>query len=1485
MVGGGRGGGQTTLFGGVVQRRRGGGGWQGRGGGGWRGGGGGGWRGRGGGGGGRGRGRGRGRGGGNSSSSRPRGVSFNTTTSLEEDLTEEDAMVAVLENAERNHYAPAVQPGANTPKLDAQSAKTWIYPINYEEREYQYEIVKKALFQNVLVALPTGLGKTFIAAVVMANFYRWFPEGKIVFMAPTKPLVAQQIEACFKIMGIPQSDFCLMTGSVNVKERTESWNKKRLFFLTPQILVNDMKSNLTPTDKFVCVVVDEAHKSTGQYAYVQAIEGLNEVTKYYRLLALSATPGNDVESIQSLIDSLQISSIEIRTEDSPDIKKYIHQRSVDVRVLEEGNEIRTIRTHFEKVMQPLFQALSDTGAIYTKEVSGITKGNLIVARDSYRKRPSNMRSNLVEKQFGVLMTYAHAYDLLRVHGLVPFKKFLDQQIMAERGNDALRRSDEIKDIVQHLAGKNQNMYTWMGHPKVKEVQDICLQHFRKHGDKTRVMIFSSYRDSVMEICTILQQHEPLLKASHFVGQSSGSRSTGLKQREQLEKIEQFREGKINILVSTSVGEEGLDIGDVDLIVCFDCSSSPIRLIQRMGRTGRKRDGSIIVLLSKDGEEKKYKQSLSTRKKSLNLVKNRKDSFRFYPVVNRMVDTNPECKRERVHVGVYDHNLAKKERKMSRATGPEQKILKNKLYEEAIYLYGFNPESNSRVNKWEDVLKQCACDQSSSTSIHTFSHSEACKALIYLCNFADQVQYEGVDFSEMSIHLASSDVYDKPTRIIRKRKKESSVSITTTATTRKAKTKKVPGRFAALGNIEEEPDIGLFGETYASDASDDLPEFVGGELLQKNESSVHVTAESLIQSQELVLSGSIVKHYDIEKNVKEDEETSHSDISIVSDEKGSSESDMYFNTDDEFAFNEYMDHEMNNGALEEEFGGCDNLLLSDNEGQASDSSRTNGKANDDTVVEKVKTPNESVENLLKVCETAKTVHQKATGVAENSEDDGSITKEKHAALTASHNVSTETSQTRCCLEQMFDSIGKHVAFLNPFARDCFISDLPETVSELLKEKSETKNAIGNPANDTASDNNTLQLENTLSGKLKKPASNDCNATADKGGPHKSAADVELEFLNNANLQDVFATDDSSSLSPELCKSWAPDSTVMVDSPKTNGKARAIVILSQDEPKCDGKYVNSPAARNLENVLATPHQPKLPCQGDSKRDESSPLRAVAPIVEMPPSVVANEIVASLSSQERAPVMRSGNEKPNEVFKTPFALKKSKRVIESPASSAEPLCNPPDMQSTPDEMFLGPRKRKKTIIDSQESCENEGHTPAPKGKKLSLGENKRRHPLKNMNDLGIIKEKEKQLKRLKKRHGGHNDSTQQKKLETSKKKVKKRLARKNEFIDDEASASSDDVDDDDDDDLLLEEDDGFIHDDSESSPSHSASSPADIYRQSLLTPTLEYRALSRMFGHNSKRAMCADEVSYDGTSAYDSCESPSPVIIPRARKKKIL
>jgi len=156
-----------------------------------------------------------------------------------------------------------------------------------------------------------GLGKTFIAAVLMYNFHRWYPQDLVIFMAPTRPLVTQQLEACHQIVGISPSRTVEMTGQIAPKKREELWKTKSVFFLTPQVMTSDLAKGACPAEKVRCVVVDEAHKALGQHAYVQVISMLVKKNVVFRVLALSATPGSDLAAVQQVTVFLVHNTVKI----------------------------------------------------------------------------------------------------------------------------------------------------------------------------------------------------------------------------------------------------------------------------------------------------------------------------------------------------------------------------------------------------------------------------------------------------------------------------------------------------------------------------------------------------------------------------------------------------------------------------------------------------------------------------------------------------------------------------------------------------------------------------------------------------------------------------------------------------------------------------------------------------------------------------------------------------------------------------------------------------------------------------------------------------------------------------------------------------------------------------------------------------------------------------------------------------------------------
>ncbi|KAK7425656.1 3'-5' DNA helicase [Neonectria magnoliae] len=552
-------------------------------------------------------------------------------------------------------------------ELDKDAMETWVYPTNLGAiRDYQFSIVKNSLFNNTLVALPTGLGKTFIAATVMLNFHRWTKTAKLVFVAPTKPLVAQQIDACYNIAGIPRSETTLLTGDIPPALRVDEWGKRRVFFMTPQTLLNDISHGYADPKSIALMVIDEAHRAVGEYAYAKVTKLIRRFSKSFRVLALTATPGSKVETVQEVIDNLGISHCEIRTEDSIDIRQYVHQRNIEQIVLDPSDEMHLIYELFTKALKPMTEKLSSQNIYYGRSPMSMTAYGLMQAQKEWfatRGRHVNQGvQGMMRAVFSVLTSIAHSIKLLSFHGIKPFYDNLvdlrsEQEDKGEKGSKYKRQLIQDSSFQEMMDRISKWLKTdgFVGHPKLTALADTVLNHFMDRGEEsaTRVIVFSEYRDSAEDIVRMLNAHRPLIKASIFVGQADSKRGEGMKQAQQIEVIERFKKGEFNVLVATSIGEEGLDIGQVDLIVCYDSSASPIRMLQRMGRTGRKRAGNIVLLLMRGKEEDQFAKSKDNYENMQKMIcEGSRFNFRF-DLSTRIVprEIRPEVDKRHVEIPI------------------------------------------------------------------------------------------------------------------------------------------------------------------------------------------------------------------------------------------------------------------------------------------------------------------------------------------------------------------------------------------------------------------------------------------------------------------------------------------------------------------------------------------------------------------------------------------------------------------------------------------------------------------------------------------------------------------------------------------------------------------------------------------------------------------------------------------------------------------
>lgn len=620
--------------------------------------------------------------------------------------------------------------------LDYDALETWTYPTNLGAiRDYQYSIVQNGLFHNLLVALPTGLGKTFIAATIMLNFFRWTKEAQIVFVAPTKPLVAQQVNACFNVVGIPRSTTTMLTGEQSPGLRAEEWASKRVFFMTPQTLENDLKSGIADPKRIVLLVVDEAHRATGNYAYVKVTSFLRRFNQSFRVLALTATPGSSVEQVQVVIDGLGISKIDIRTEESIDIRQYVHQRRTDEIVLDPSDEITMVKDLLSRALQPAVTQLCQQNAFYNRDPMSLTAYGLMQAQSNWHKSDVGRRAGqglkgMMRSLFSTLASVAHSIKLLNYHGIGPFYQSIKdfRQPVEDGGKGGKYRkqivqSTEFVKMMDLIRGWI-NRDGFVGHPKQTYLCDTVLNHFLDAGEgrlpegappsSTRVIVFAEYRDSAEDIARVLNSHGPMVRASVFVGQADSARSAGMNQTKQLDTINKFKSGVFNVIVATSIGEEGLDIGQVDLIVLYDASSSPVRMLQRMGRTGRKRAGNVVCLLMRGKEEDNFKKSKHNYEEMQKMISSG-EKFEFRHDLSRRIvprEIKPVVDKRMIDIpeeNTIDSSMPEPRRRVAKKKKPAKKFHMPDGVEtgflQASRLEGNGAPSHVSVKKQQKIIQQ------------------------------------------------------------------------------------------------------------------------------------------------------------------------------------------------------------------------------------------------------------------------------------------------------------------------------------------------------------------------------------------------------------------------------------------------------------------------------------------------------------------------------------------------------------------------------------------------------------------------------------------------------------------------------------------------------------------------------------------------------------------------------------------------------------
>src|SRR5881296_3914848 len=294
-----------------------------------------------------------------------------------------------------------------------------------EERAYQVNIARACLERSTLVVLPTGMGKTVIAAMVVAEVLRR-KGGKVLFLAPTKPLVEQHAASMRKLLVIDR--IALFTGEATSPEDRELlWRENKIIVSTPQVIRNDLRSERISLDDVSLIVFDEAHRAVGDYAYVDVAAAYKEVRDRL-VLGMTASPGSSAEKILEVCGNLGITAVEIRTEYDPDVVPYLHGLEVQRIPVEAPDVSKEIRALLQVVFDEQVERLKKVGFLAGKPKVSL-KDLLAAGDEARRKLDSGVRDG---RLYGAMTAQAiamkanHAMELAETQGLGSLRSYFDK---------------------------------------------------------------------------------------------------------------------------------------------------------------------------------------------------------------------------------------------------------------------------------------------------------------------------------------------------------------------------------------------------------------------------------------------------------------------------------------------------------------------------------------------------------------------------------------------------------------------------------------------------------------------------------------------------------------------------------------------------------------------------------------------------------------------------------------------------------------------------------------------------------------------------------------------------------------------------------------------------------------------------------------------------------------------------------------------------
>ncbi|XP_055072251.2 interferon-induced helicase C domain-containing protein 1 [Misgurnus anguillicaudatus] len=498
-------------------------------------------------------------------------------------------------------------------------------------RDYQMEVARLALEgKNIIVCLPTGSGKTRVAVFItkehLESRKRMGEPGKVVVLVNKVPLVEQHYKAEFGKFLQHKYSVKPVSGASQLKiSFPQIVEQNDIIICTAQILENSLaKAKNGDEDgvklsQFTLMVIDECHHTQkgGVYNHImirylkqkhrnqQLVKQQKDPVPIPQILGLTASPGVGGAKTQQKAEEhiLQIcgnlDAFTIKTKNSEEEPKKPYKR---IAIAEERKEdpfgdvikkiMDEIHTHAE--LKPLCEPGTQNYEQW------------VVQKEQNAAKEENQKVRVCAEHLRQYNEALHQSNTLRMSDAFCFlDKYHTEELKTKStpdSEDNITITDTERFLFNLFKDKKAKLQELMGKPQYEnnilaQLKANILKEFSSR-EKARGIMFTQTRLSAIALCQWIQENPKFdeigVRAKYLIGGGDQSLVKPMTPAEQRDVLNKFHEGEINLLIATTVAEEGLDIADCNFVIRYGLVTNEIAMIQARGR-GRAEDSSYTLV--------------------------------------------------------------------------------------------------------------------------------------------------------------------------------------------------------------------------------------------------------------------------------------------------------------------------------------------------------------------------------------------------------------------------------------------------------------------------------------------------------------------------------------------------------------------------------------------------------------------------------------------------------------------------------------------------------------------------------------------------------------------------------------------------------------------------------------------------------------------------------------------------------------------------